>query len=104
MHDVDTLRSQLTDPETVISLGDRDLDLGRTHAASDLMRQIKCFDCTEVREGSDAHPDRGEAPRSFSENGMPKESIALRGGRCDSPMIVTRMPISRHTLSASAFM
>ena len=24
MHDVDTLRSQLTDPETVISLGDRD--------------------------------------------------------------------------------
>jgi hypothetical protein len=25
-----------------------------------------------------------------SENGMPKESIALRGGRCDSPMIVTR--------------
>jgi hypothetical protein len=22
-----------------------------------------------------------------SENGMPKESIALRGGRCDSPMI-----------------
>lgn len=39
-----------------------------------------------------------------SENGMPKESIALRGGRCDSPMIVTRMPISRHTLSASASM
>ena len=30
-----------------------------------------------------------------SENGMPKESIALRGGRCDSPKIVTRMPISR---------
>src|ERR1700736_1500936 len=64
MHDVDTIRSQLTDPETVISLGDRDVDLGRTHAASDLMRQIKCFDCPEVREGSDAHPDRREAPRS----------------------------------------
>jgi hypothetical protein len=64
MHDVDTLRSRLTDPETVISLGDRDLQLGRTHAASDLMRQIRCFDCTEVGEGSDAHPDRREAPRS----------------------------------------
>jgi hypothetical protein len=34
---------------------------------------------------------------------MPKESIALGGGHRDSPMIVTRMPISRHTLSASAF-
>src|SRR5437764_2240165 len=40
MHVVDTPRTQLTDPETVICLGDRDLDLGRTHAASDLMRQI----------------------------------------------------------------
>jgi hypothetical protein len=49
--------------------------------------------------------DRREARRArHSENGMPKESSALRGGRCDSPMIVTRMPISRYTLSTSAFM
>jgi hypothetical protein len=32
-HDVDTVRNQWTDPETVISLGDRDVDLGRTHAS-----------------------------------------------------------------------
>jgi len=38
------------------------------------------------------------------ENGMPNESMALKGGRCDSPMIVTGIPISRQTLSALAFM
>ena len=27
-----------------------------------------------------------------------RESIALRGGRCDSPVIVTRIPISCHKL------
>jgi hypothetical protein len=31
---------------------------------SNLMRANKVFDCTEVREGSDAHPDRREALRS----------------------------------------
>src|SRR4030088_1795013 len=30
----------------------------------------------------------GRHSARHSENGMPKESIALRGGRCDSPMVL----------------
>jgi len=52
------------EPGKIISLGDPDADLGRTHAASDLMRRMNLFDYTEATEGSDAHPDRREAPRS----------------------------------------
>ena len=48
--------------------------------------------------------DGAKEARLVASTGLPQESIALRGGRCDSPMIVTRIPISRHTLSASAFM